>query len=209
MANTFNTKSGITLLAENSLTDQLLIKKVLEANKILNKLFIVENGVETLKYLRREGKYADPEISPKPDILLLNIKMPQMDGKAVLKEIRNDPALKSIPVVMMTMSHYEKDIIESCNLGVRAFITKPDSCDQFINAIHRLEHFWLHEIKLPSEKQNQLLKAFQTFFKGVKGVFAFLEAEYAASEKRKRMAKSFEAERARLLRIIGAQAIII
>lgn len=146
-------KPGTILLAEDNPADQALVKRSLINHKVHIELFIVDDGVEAMEYLRQEGKYADPQTSPKPDILLLDIKMPKMDGKEVLREVKNDPVLKTIPVIMLTTSDYEKDIIESYNLGVNAFITKPVDFNQFMQAMFSIKCFWLCVAGLPPKPE--------------------------------------------------------
>ncbi len=146
-------KPGIILLAEDNLADQELVKRSLIDNQFLLEIYAVDDGVEAMEYLRREGKYVDPKTSPKPDILLLDINMPRMDGKEVLQEMKNDPALKTIPVIMLTTSDHEKDIIESYNLGVNAYITKPTDLPQFLQAMLSVKFFWLCVTQRPPKPE--------------------------------------------------------
>ncbi len=148
-----DSRPAIILLVEDNVADQRLTERALEENKIRNKLFIVEDGQEAMEYLRNEGKYADLESNPRPDLLLLDIKMPRMDGKQVLREIKNDPELKQIPVVILTTSDHEQDVIDSYNLGVNAYITKPVDYEQFVNTIKSLENFWFDVVVLPSQQR--------------------------------------------------------
>ncbi|MBI4666651.1 MAG: response regulator [Nitrospinae bacterium] len=140
---------AVILLAEDNLADQELTRRVLDDSKIVNELFIVEDGVEALNYLRNEGKYTDKARHPLPDLILLDINMPRMDGKQTLMEIKKDPILRAIPVIMLTTSNHERDVIDSYKLGVNAYITKPVDFDQFINSIQRLKEFWLVVVTLP------------------------------------------------------------
>ncbi len=138
------------LLAEDNKADQVLTQRLFAQAEINCKLFFANDGIETLDYLRRKGKFNDPKDSPKPDMVLLDIKMPKMNGKEVLKELKSDPALKSIPVIMLTTSNYEDDITESYQFGVNAYITKPVGIDKYINTLNSLKCFWLQVATLPS-----------------------------------------------------------
>ncbi len=140
---------AVVLLAEDNPADQNLTRRALEDARVDADLKIVEDGVEAMAYLRREGAYADPAESPRPDLFLLDINMPRMDGKQVLKEVKADPDLRSVPVVMLTTSQQEIDVLESYNLGVNAYIAKPVDMDQFITAIQNLQQFWLVLAVLP------------------------------------------------------------
>jgi len=136
------------LLAEDNPGDVKLTEKALERGKVLNNLHVVENGVEAVKYLRQEGEYAD---SPRPDLLLLDLNMPQKDGKEVLRDIKSDPELRRIPVVVLTSSEAEEDIVESYDLHANAYLTKPVDFDGFIDVVSRVEEFWLTVVKRPPE----------------------------------------------------------
>jgi len=126
-----------------------LTRRALEQSKIRNELHIVEDGEEALDYLLRRGKYEDPTSSPKPDLMLLDLNMPKMDGKQLLKEMRDDPRLRRIPVVTLTTSKQENDIIHTYDLGANSYIIKPVNMDQFINAIKVLEDYWFQIVVLP------------------------------------------------------------
>ena len=145
----FNGKPAVILLAEDDPGDQELTRRALEQSKIRNELHIVEDGEEALDYLLRRGKYEDPVSSPKPDLMLLDLNMPKMDGKQLLKEMRDDPRLRRIPVVTLTTSKQENDIIHTYDLGANSYIIKPVNMDQFINAIKVLEDYWFQIVVLP------------------------------------------------------------
>jgi len=142
-------KQSVILLAEDNVADQNLTKRAFQGGKLSSDLRIVEDGVEALEYLKRRGKYSNPASSPRPDILLLDINMPRMDGKQLLKEIKDDPDLKIIPIIMLTTSRHEVDVLVSYTLGVNAYITKPVDVDRFLETIRGLEHFWLTTVMLP------------------------------------------------------------
>jgi len=136
------------LLAEDNPGDAKLTKKALERGQIANNLHVVTDGVETLKFLRQEGDYADES---RPDLVLLDLNMPRKDGKEVLEEIKADDELKRIPVVVLTSSEAEEDIIQSYDLHANAYLTKPVDFDGFLDIIGRIEDFWLTVVKRPPE----------------------------------------------------------
>ena len=138
------------LLAEDNPKDVELTLEALEDSLLANRVEVVKDGVETLEYLRCEGKYADREPGL-PSVLLLDIKMPRKDGIEVLREIRNDPKLKLLPVVMLTSSREDKDLLNSYYLGVNAYVVKPVNFNGFIDAIKQLGIFWGLVNVLPPE----------------------------------------------------------
>lgn len=134
------------LLVEDNPGDIRLTMEALKEHKVLNKLSVVNDGVEAIAFLRREGRYADGH---RPDLILLDLNLPKKSGKEVLAEIKNDPDLKRIPVVVLTASSAEKDILSSYNLSANCYITKPVSLDQFVEVVKSIENFWLTIVKLP------------------------------------------------------------
>lgn len=126
-----------------------MTQRALEQSRIRNELYIVEDGEEALDYLLRRGKYEDPASSPKPDLMLLDLNMPKVDGKRVLEQMRADPNLRRVPVVALTTSRQEQDIISTYDLGVNSYIVKPVNMDQFINAIKVLKDYWFQIVVLP------------------------------------------------------------
>ena len=145
----FNGKPAVILLAEDDPGDQELTRRALEQSRIRNELYIVEDGEEALDYLLRRGKYENPASSPKPDLMLLDLNMPKMDGKQLLKQMRADPSLRRIPVVALTTSKQESDIIRTYDLGANSYIVKPVNMDQFINAVKVLKDYWFQIVVLP------------------------------------------------------------
>lgn len=145
----FNGKPAVILLAEDDPGDQELTRRALEQSRIRNELYIVEDGEEALDYLLRRGKYEDPASSPKPDLMFLDLNIPKMDGKQLLKQIRADPNLRRIPVVALTTSKQESNIIRTYDLGANSYIVKPVNMDQFINAIKVLKDYWFQIVVLP------------------------------------------------------------
>ncbi len=136
------------LLVEDSLSDAELTREALSGDKFLNNLHHVEDGVEALAFLYRQGKYAD---APRPDLILLDLNLPKKDGREVLAQIKGDPCLKLIPVIILTTSAAEQDILKTYELNGNCYITKPMALDQFITVIKLIEVFWLAVVKLPSE----------------------------------------------------------
>lgn len=134
------------LLVEDNPGDVRLTLEALEEGKVMNNLSVVGDGVEALAFLRQEGKHAD---APYPDLILLDLNLPKKNGYEVLKEIKKDPSLKRIPVVILTVSKDEEDILKSYNLHANCYITKPVDLDQFINIVKSIEDFWLSLVKLP------------------------------------------------------------
>jgi two-component system, chemotaxis family, response regulator Rcp1 len=135
------------LLVEDNPGDVRLTREALKEGKVLNTLSVAGDGVEALAFLRRGGKYAD---APRPDLILLDLNLPKKDGREVLAEIKTDDNLKRIPVVVLTTSQAEQDIIKSYNLYANCYITKPVDLDQFITVLQSIEDFWLTIVKLPS-----------------------------------------------------------
>jgi CheY-like chemotaxis protein len=145
----FDGKPAVILLAEDDPGDQELTRRALAQSRIRNELYIVEDGEEALDYLLRRGRYQDPDSSPKPDLMLLDLNMPKMDGKQLLQQMRADPSLRRIPVVALTTSEQENDIIRTYDLGANSYIVKPVDMDQFVNAIRVLKDYWFQIVVLP------------------------------------------------------------
>ena len=136
------------LLVEDNPGDIRLTQEALKENKLRNSLSVVQDGVEAMEFLQRRGNH---ENAPRPDIILLDLNLPKKDGRQVLEEIKDDPALKCIPVVILTTSRAEEDIIRTYNLHANCYITKPVELEQFITVVKSIEDFWLTIVKLPSE----------------------------------------------------------
>ncbi len=142
-------RPAVILLAEDDIADQNLTKRALESGKLLNELHIVNNGEEALDYLYRRNQFEDPASSPFPDIMLLDLNMPKIDGRQVLEMLRKDSKFKYMTIIVFTTSSQEEDILRSYDLGVSSFITKPVEFDRFFDVIARLEEYWLQIVKLP------------------------------------------------------------
>ena len=134
------------LVVEDNPGDALLIREVLKSNKIYNTLNIVKDGEEAMDFLYRKGKFAE---APQPDLILLDLNLPKMDGRQVLAKIKSDDKLKQIPVVIMTMSQAEEDILKSYKLHANCYVTKPINLDQFVKVVESIEDFWFSLVKLP------------------------------------------------------------
>ena len=134
------------LLVEDSAGDVELMEEGLKEGKVLHHLNVARNGVEAIKFLRRQGKYTD---AAEPDIILLDLNMPRKDGREVLQEIKDDNQLKHIPVVILTTSQAEQDILKSYQLHANSYITKPVDLAQFFEVIKTLEDFWFVVVRLP------------------------------------------------------------
>jgi CheY-like chemotaxis protein len=136
------------LLVEDNPGDVRLTQEALKDAKVLNKLRVVGDGVEALAFLRRQGKYAH---AVRPGLILLDLNLPKMDGRKVLAEIKEDPDLKRIPVVVLTISKAEEDIIKTYELHANCYITKPVDLEQFMEVVKAIENFWLTVVKLPPD----------------------------------------------------------
>jgi len=134
------------LLVEDNPADVRLTREALQEAKVLNTLHVVEDGVEAMDFLHKRGLYAN---GPSPDLILLDLNLPRKDGREVLAEIKQDEKLKFIPVVVLTTSRAEEDIVRSYNLHANAFVTKPVDLKQFLEAVRVIEEFWLAVVTLP------------------------------------------------------------
>ena len=142
-------KTAVILLVEDDPDDQELTKRAFRNSKLRNHLHIVSDGEAALNYLYRRGEYSEPRTSPRPDLILLDLNMPKVDGRTVLNQIKIDPELRQIPVVILTTSSSEEDVIRSYELGVNSYVPKPVHMDGFIKAIQQLEHYWFELVILP------------------------------------------------------------
>jgi CheY-like chemotaxis protein len=136
------------LIVEDNEGDVGLIEEVFEEAKIKNNIHVAEDGEEAILYLHGEGKFSG---SPRPDIIILDLNLPNKDGREVLREIKDDSNLKNIPVVVLTTSNAEKDILGAYGLHASAYITKPLDFDQFIKVVGSIESFWLEIVRLPTK----------------------------------------------------------
>ncbi|MCJ7667972.1 MAG: response regulator [Anaerolineae bacterium] len=134
------------LLVEDNPGDVRLMQEGFKESKVRNTLHVVRDGVEALAFLRGGGEYAD---APRPDLVLLDLNLPKKDGREVLAEIKEDPDLKRIPVVVLTISKAEEDILRSYNLHANCYITKPIDLEQFLGVVKAIDEFWFTIVKLP------------------------------------------------------------
>lgn len=137
------------LLVEDNPADVDLTRETMELCKIVNNLNVVHDGVEALQFLRRQAPYTD---APRPDLVLLDLNLPRKDGREVLREVKSDPQLKTIPVVVLTSSEAERDIVKTYSLGANCYITKPVDLDQFSRVVEAIENFWFMVVKLPPQR---------------------------------------------------------
>lgn len=143
-----NAKAVEILLVEDNPGDARLTEEAFKDSRLLNSMHRVSDGVEALAYLRQEGQYAK---SARPDIILLDLNMPRKDGREVLAEIKEDPELKSIPVVVLTTSDADTDVMKSYELHANCYITKPVDLEKFMHIVQRIEDFWLAIVRLPRQ----------------------------------------------------------
>ena len=142
-------KPVIFLMADDDPDDRLLIKEAFQESLISNSIYFVEDGVELMDYLRKKGKFAHPADAPTPDLILLDLNMPRKDGREALAEIKNDAHLRYIPVVVLTTSKAEEDIMRSYDIGAASYITKPVTFDGLVEAIRGLGQYWVQIVRLP------------------------------------------------------------
>ncbi|NQT27115.1 response regulator [candidate division KSB1 bacterium] len=140
-------KSIDILLVEDNPGDVRLTQEAFKSNKITNNLHVVKNGIDAMAFLKRENDFADV---PRPDLILLDLNLPKKDGREVLAEVKDDEDLKNIPVVILTTSSSEEDIINTYGLHANCYITKPVDLDQFITVVQSIQNFWFTVVKLPS-----------------------------------------------------------
>ncbi len=139
----------VILLAEDDPGDQELVKRALTDSKLHNELRIVSDGQEALDYLLQKGTYAEGSTAPRPDLLLLDLNMPKIDGRTLLKRIRSEPEIRRIPVVILTTSKQESDILQAYDLGANSYIVKPVTMDGFVQVVSTLEEYWFQIVVLP------------------------------------------------------------
>jgi two-component system response regulator len=139
----------VILMADDDADDRMLTKDALQESRVLNELRFVEDGEQLMNYLMRRGEYSDPNDSPRPGLFLLDLNMPRKDGREALKEIKNDPNLRRIPIVVMTTSQAEEDIYRSYDFGASSFITKPVTFDRLVELMRTLGQYWVEFVELP------------------------------------------------------------
>lgn len=147
-----NSRGFTILLADDDEDDRLLTRDALAESHLLNPLDMVEDGEELMDYLHRRGPYAKLSDKPQPGLILLDLNMPRKDGREALKEIKSDPQLRRIPVVVLTTSRSDEDIIRSYDLGVNSFITKPVTFESMVELLQQLGKYWFEIISQPIEE---------------------------------------------------------
>ena len=144
-----NKRSIVILIADDDPEDRMLVKEALEESRLTNKIEFVENGEELVDYLQNKGNYADKEKYPSPGLILLDLNMPKKDGREALKEIKADPHLRIIPIVVLTTSKAEEDILKTYDLGVSSFITKPVTFSALVEVMKTVSKYWFEVVELP------------------------------------------------------------
>src|SRR4051812_25041321 len=137
------------LMADDDADDRRLTQEALEEGRLINDVRFVDNGEELMDYLRRQGKFAAPAETPRPGLILLDLNMPRKDGRTVLKEIKGDPDLRQIPVVVLTTSKADEDVYKSYDLGVNSYIVKPVTFEALVDILQTLEKYWFEIVELP------------------------------------------------------------
>jgi two-component system response regulator len=141
------------LMAEDDADDRQLTREAFEEARLANDLRFVEDGAELMDYLKRRGKYADPASSPRPGLILLDLNMPRKDGRQALEEIKADPELKRIRVIIMTTSKAEADILRGYELSASSYITKPVTFERLVEVVKTLGKYWLEIVELPDNRK--------------------------------------------------------
>ncbi|PJI94478.1 response regulator [Luteimicrobium subarcticum] len=134
------------LLVEDDPGDVLMTREAFEDHKVTNRLSVVQDGVSAMQFLRKEGEYAD---APTPDLILLDLNLPRMDGREVLAALKEDANLRAIPVVVLTTSEAEEDVVRSYSLHANAYVTKPVDFERFINVVRQVDEFFVEVVRLP------------------------------------------------------------
>ena len=137
------------LMADDDADDRRLTQEAFDEGRLINDVRFVENGEQLLDYLRRQGAYAPPAEAPRPGLILLDLNMPRKDGRTVLKELKTDPELRQIPVVVLTTSKADEDIYKSYDLGVNSYIVKPVTFEALVDILQTLEKYWFEIVELP------------------------------------------------------------
>ena len=146
-----NKKPVAILVADDDPDDRELIKEAFEENHLKNRLMFVEDGEQLLDYLNQRGNFADPAL-PRPGLILLDLNMPRLDGREALEEMKRDARFRSIPVVIMTTSKAEEDVLRTYNLAAASYITKPVTFDQLVEVVRTIGKYWLELVELPPQQ---------------------------------------------------------
>lgn len=144
-----NQEQMVILVADDDADDRLMANEALEAAGLDHEIRFVEDGLELLQYLRRQGRYSEPGAAPRPSLILLDLNMPRMGGLEVLREIGRDPDLKRFPTVVLSTSDATEDVLQSYHLGVNSYITKPVTFDDLVRVMRNLAEYWAQTVTLP------------------------------------------------------------
>ena len=144
-----NSERITILMADDDPDDRLLVQDAFEEIRLANPLVFVTDGIELMDYLHRRGGYTDLAGTPLPGLILLDLNMPKKDGREALKEIKSDPVLRTIPIVVLTTSSAEEDILRTYDLGTNSFIVKPVTFDKLVEIIRKVTQYWLEIVRLP------------------------------------------------------------
>ena len=150
MKTNINHKQIEILLVEDSPADVLITREALSEAKVINTIHVAEDGVEALEFLYNRGKFAS---APRPDLIMLDLNLPRKNGREVLEWIKGDPNLKSIPVIVLTTSSAEEDILRSYNLHANCYVVKPVEFNEFVRAVQSIRQFWFSVVSLPHSKE--------------------------------------------------------
>jgi CheY-like chemotaxis protein len=141
------------LMAEDDPDDRMLTNDALQESRLANTLLFVEDGEELMDYLYRRGRYRNPKVSPRPGLILLDLNMPRKDGREALKEIKGDPRLRQIPVVVLTTSKEEEDVVRTYDLGANSFVSKPVTFEALVKIMKTIGQYWLQIVELPPDSE--------------------------------------------------------
>ena len=150
-------KSIQILVADDDADDRMLLNEALQENRFANAVQFVKDGQELIDYLKNRGIYANRELHPRPGLILLDLNMPKKDGREALQEIKSDPELRDIPIVILTTSKAEEDIYRSYQLGVNSFVTKPVTFDSLVTLTRELGRYWFELVELPVRPHSRAL----------------------------------------------------
>lgn len=148
-------KPILILMADDDADDRMLTQEALAESRLVNDLRFVKDGEELMDYLHQRGEFADEQSAPRPGVILLDLNMPRKDGREALREIKADPILRRIPVVILTTSKAEEDIFRSYDLGANSFITKPVTFEGLVEVMRGLGRYWLEIVELPQDGKTQ------------------------------------------------------
>lgn len=142
-------RKGVILLIEDDHGDQLLTCEALSESALAQKIAVVSDGEEALEYLTRSGRYSEPSQAPRPDLILLDLNMPKINGRQLAARLKSDPQLQTIPIVVLSTSDYHDDVAHCYKIGVNSYVHKPTNYDDFVATINAVEHYWLRVVEPP------------------------------------------------------------